>query len=163
MTWTYAPPAGDPVEFPSLKDQIRFLLGDTKQQAWSPSDEDIAGTTLLWNDANPEFPNDPYGIAATIAVAIRDWISLEGMTATTKKVGNSVLTKAFKDNRYAAWGRLVSRLAGSAKAAVPGATMTGFGLAAGAQTPDRLFVLGQFDNGYQRPSAPLPVHLDIQG
>jgi hypothetical protein len=120
-------------------------------------------TTLLWNDANPEFPNDPYGIAATIAVAIRDWISLEGMTATTKKVGNSVLTKAFKDNRYAAWGRLVSRLAGSAKAAVPGATMTGFGLAAGAQTPDRLFVLGQFDNGYQRPSAPLPVHLDIQG
>lgn len=159
MTWTYSPPTGNPPEWPSLKDQVRYLLGDRSQQAWSPSDEDIAGAILLWNDAYPQHANNAYGIAASIAVSIGDWVTLSGVNSESKSVGNSSLSKSYGD-RAAGWRRLASRLAGSSPVPIPGATMGGFGLAAGSDTPERLFRLGQFDNGYQRPGTSLPSHLD---
>jgi len=148
MTWSYNTPSGSPLAFPTLKDHIRFLLGDRKQQSWSPSDEDIAASILIWNDTYPDHLDNANGIAASLAVYLADWITLGGATTESKTVGNSSLSKTYGD-RSAAWKRLAARLAGGSPVDIPGATMTGFGLASEGSGPPRLFTLGQFDNGHQ--------------
>jgi hypothetical protein len=161
MTWTYDPPAGSPLAWPSLKDHVRFLLGDRKQSAWSPSDEDIAASILIWNDTYPDHLDNANGIAASLAVYLADWTSMSGVTTESKTVGNSSLSKTYVADRRSAWLRLASRLAGGSPVPIPGATMSGFGLAAEGSGPPRLFTLGQFDNGPQLPGRTVPSALDL--
>lgn len=148
MTWTYDQPTGTPPEWPTVKDHVRFLLGDRVQAAWSPSDEEVEVAVSAWNAAYPAYVDHPQGIAATIAVAIADWFGTSGITSESKSVGNSSLSKSYGDRRKA-WRSLASRLAGACPVSIPGATMSGMGLASSPQ-PERLFTIGQFDNGGAR-------------
>lgn len=159
MTWTYNPVTGIPPAWPTVKDHIRFLLQDTRQSSLSVSDEDIAGAILLWNDAFPDYPDNANGIAATIAIGIADVVSIQGVDQEYKYVGTLRVMKKYALNRRLAWLRLASRIAGGCPIPVPGATMGGFGLAAGsALSPDRLFTVGQFDDYSSAPSSDYASH-----
>lgn len=145
MTWTYTQPTGDPVVWADVKDHVRFLIGDRVQSSWSPSDEEVNAAIASWNAAYPEHEDHPQGIAAVVALAVGDWIDTDGVMSESKSVGNSSLSRTYRD-RVKAWRRLAMRLAGLSPVPVPGASMSGFGLAAGSATPNRLFTIGQFDN-----------------
>lgn len=149
MTWSYVPPAGDPPVFAEVKDHVRFLLGDRVQSWWSPGDEEVDMSRAAWNVTYPSDQDNPEGIASVMAVAIADWVSVSGVV-TSKAVGNSSLSRQYGD-LPSAFRRMAMRLGTASGHAIPGATLSGFGLASREQT-GRLFTLGQFDNGTsQRP------------
>ena len=146
MTWTYAQPTGSPMAWPTLKDHIRYLLGDKVQSDWSPSDEEVMIAIAEWNVTYPDHEDDLYGIAAMLAVSILDWIGVSGMSSMSKSVGNSSLSREY-GNRLAGWRRIVSRLKLKSPVLAGGMAMSSMGLA--SQPPaERQFTIGQFDNGY---------------
>lgn len=146
MTWTYSQPTGTPLSWPSLKDNIRYVLGDKVESDWSPSDGEVNIAIVEWNTAYADDQNDVHGVASTLAGTIMDWISVSGMESTSKSVGNSSLSKAY-GNRLAGWKRLRNLLAARSPALAGRMAMSGMGLASKPPEP-RQFTIGQFDNGY---------------
>lgn len=76
MSWTYT---DAPASIP--RDRVRFLVGDTKQQAHSLSDDEIA-FVITEGGSNPN--QYEAGALAAEAMAAR----VAGMSGTSKKVGD---------------------------------------------------------------------------
>ena len=158
MTWTFSQPTGTPLAWPTLKDNVRYLLGDKVESDWSPSDEEIELAIVDWNVAYPAHLDDVNGVGSTLAGSILDWMTVSGLTTFSKSVGNSSLSKAY-GNRVDGWKRLRNLLAARSPALAGGASMSGMGLAVSPPEP-RQFTIGQFDNGYAptpRNTAETPV------
>lgn len=81
MSWTYS---GNPADNP--RDQVRFLLGDTVQNAQSLTDEEIYYLITL-------NPGNPYRAAAEAAGILHT--RYIGLSSTMKRVGDLTLQTSY--------------------------------------------------------------------
>lgn len=144
MTWTYnAPVAG---VWPDETSHVRFLVGDRVQSPQSLSDEEIAA--LIAEDvADNGSPADVYAVAALVADAMATSYEAEA-DSTSKKVGNSSLTRSFT-SRSTRFRDLAARLAAKARKGST-STLTGMGLSDANRRAEPVFEQRQMDNGWQQ-------------
>lgn len=125
--YTYAPPVGG--VFPTVKDRVRYLVGDRRPAApFSLSDSEIEFELL-------EASNDPNEAAARVAHAMADSYSSE--SATSKSVGSLSISRGYSDTARRFYLK-ARALRGSGGAVA--------GIFTGGAAGEPQFFVGQFDN-----------------
>lgn len=139
MTWTYTPPASG--RFPDPVSELRFLLQDTVQRRFSPSDEELQ--YLIQQDQNPNEP-DLYMVASWAAEGMADWFAGTG-GGISKTVGNTSLNRPGYGGEGERYASMALRLR---RRSPRGGTLTGMGLVGGGDgvSRPRQFWIGMFDN-----------------
>lgn len=148
MSWTYDLPVEG--EFPTVKDQVRFLVRDTTQSQASVSDEEVDYLVHQWAAAHPSGTletADAYLVASQVAELMAD--AYAGYAATTKTTGQNSLTRQYggEAERYR---ELAARLAALSPDNTARAQLyTGFGLVSqhAYDGQPRVFSMRQMDNG----------------
>lgn len=145
MTFTYEQPTGTPLSFGDDDvSHVRFLLRDTKQSAWSLSDEEIGMMLADWQAQNPGVePIDLYVVGYRAAMMISESFAAAVGQMVRKKVGDTDLQRQSGGMEAKQFRALARRLLGLS----PNGGLNGAGIAAGArQQPARVFSLRELDN-----------------
>jgi hypothetical protein len=126
MTFSYAQPVAG--VFPSLKDEIRFLVQDTVSSAFSVSDEEIAYMLKTYDD-------QVYITASQVAQSISTKYGKEA-SVSSRNVGDLSLS-----TQYAESAKWYKELSDSFKTGKPSGLAQPFF----NETPS-IFIIGQFDD-----------------
>lgn len=132
MNWSYS---GNPANSPL--DEVRFLLGDTRQTSQSLSDDEILYLLSLQENGNVYF--------AAADAALRVATHFDGLSSISKRVGDLTL-----ETDYAS---TASRYRALAEQLMKGRTQFSPGSPTLADTTDSQFYIGIMDdpNGYGLP------------